>query len=186
MEMRFQFSPRSSRVERINRYQAVNRLISPIRASLFIVGAFMISFANAADSEFKAGKAVYKKANCMGCHKWHGKGGGGYGGVAASLRESPLDDEGLALVIRCGRPGTGMPYHDRKAYRGESRECYASTREELGDALPPRARYLLRASEIEDVVVYVSHQIQGKGEPDYSDCIAFWGTTAKRCQMMAK
>jgi len=24
-----------------------------------------------------AGKAVFKRANCFGCHKWHGNGGGG-------------------------------------------------------------------------------------------------------------
>ena len=34
------------------------------------------------------GKQVYESANCMGCHKWHGQGGGGYGGVALSLRET--------------------------------------------------------------------------------------------------
>ena len=24
----------------------------------------------------EAGKAIYKRANCFGCHKWHGDGGG--------------------------------------------------------------------------------------------------------------
>ena len=30
---------------------------------------------------FKA-SVTYKKGNCMGCHKWHGDGGPGYGGAA--------------------------------------------------------------------------------------------------------
>ena len=33
----------------------------------------------------------------MGCHKWHGDGGPGYGGAALSLRESGLDREITSL-----------------------------------------------------------------------------------------
>lgn len=155
-----------------------------IRRMFLFVSVLAISPAIAADPNFSAGKAVYKKANCIGCHKWHGKGGGGYGGVALSLRDTPLDEAALALVVRCGRPASGMPYHSRKAYKGEDRSCYESTREELGDAMPPRARYFLKDEEIEAVVEYVSKQIQGRGEPGYTDCTAFWGVDAKRCQMM--
>ena len=36
------------------------------------------------------GKRIYEKANCIGCHKWHGEGGGGYGGAALSLRRTEL------------------------------------------------------------------------------------------------
>lgn len=162
------------------------KYVNVIHLSIFILSSLVISPLHATESDFSAGKAVYKKANCIGCHKWHGKGGGGYGGVALSLRDTQLDEQNLALVIRCGRPGSGMPYHNRKAYRGDNRDCYESTRGELGDAMPPRARYFLRDSEIEDVVNYVAKQIQGKGEPGYSDCVAFWGADAKRCQMMAK
>ena len=43
-----------------------------------------------------AGKAVFSKANCMGCHKWHGNGGGGYGGDALSLRKTELELVGRA------------------------------------------------------------------------------------------
>ena len=39
----------------------------------------------------EAGKAIYERANCVGCHKWSGVGGGGYGGAALSLRETALD-----------------------------------------------------------------------------------------------
>lgn len=133
----------------------------------------------------RAGKAVYKKANCVGCHKWHGGGGGGYGGLALSLRQTQLDGESLAMVIRCGRPGTRMPYHERKAYTGENRDCYAMTRAELEDAAPPRAHYFLSERDIAAVVEYVQVYIQGRGEPDHEDCVAFWGADAKRCRLMA-
>ena len=45
----------------------------------------------AAESEAALGRAIYAKANCVGCHKWHGGGGGGYGGAALSLRKTELD-----------------------------------------------------------------------------------------------
>ena len=52
-----------------------------------------------------AGKAVFSKANCMGCHKWHGNGGGGYGGDALSLRKTELTREQIIETVGCGRPG---------------------------------------------------------------------------------
>src|ERR1700739_2104820 len=86
----------------------------------------------------EAGKAIYKRANCFGCHKWHGDGGGGYGGAALSLRATQLDRDQIIEVVRCGRPGTGMPYHDRQAYK-ES-ECYGGlTPKDLGEAMPAEA-----------------------------------------------
>ena len=164
----------------LSKYQSIFHL------GIFLLGSLMMLPLHATEPDFKVGKAIYKKANCIGCHKWHGKGGGGYGGVALSLRDTQLDKENLALVIRCGRPGTGMPYHDRKAYRGDNRSCYGSTGQELDDATPPRARYFLKDTDIEHVVDYVAQQIQGKGEPGHADCVAFWGADARRCQMMAK
>ena len=71
------------------------------------------------------GRRVYEKANCVGCHKWHGGGGGGYGGAALSLRETAFERAELVEVVRCGRPATRMPYHDRNAYQGA--ECYGGT-----------------------------------------------------------
>src|SRR6516165_5611752 len=69
-----------------------------------------------------AGKQVFKRANCMGCHKWHGNGGGGYGGDALSLRQTELTRDQIIETVHCGRPGTGMPYFARGAY--DSVKCY--------------------------------------------------------------
>ena len=56
------------------------------------------------------GKDVYKvKGNCQFCHKWDASGDQGYGGNASSLRKTFLTPEQFAEVIKCGRPGTGMP-----------------------------------------------------------------------------
>ena len=62
------------------------------------------------------GKAVFSRANCIGCHKWHGNGGGGYGGDALSLRKTELTREQIIETVGCGRPGTGMPFFTRGAY----------------------------------------------------------------------
>ena len=62
------------------------------------------------------GLRVFKSANCMGCHKWSGVGGGGYGGAAANLRQTSLTLDQIEQTIRCGRPSTGMPHFDADAY----------------------------------------------------------------------
>jgi mono/diheme cytochrome c family protein len=126
------------------------------------------------------GQRVYEKANCLGCHKWHGGGGGGYGGAALSLRETGLERVDLIEVIRCGRPATRMPYHDRNAYK--SAACYGGmTQADLGSDFPPKAATFLRAEEIEAVADYVQTQLQGKGAPTRDDCVAFWGPDSHEC-----
>ena len=145
----------------------------------------LLAAASAAPSEHELefGKRVYKKANCMGCHKWHGGGGGGYGGAALSLRATELDRDQLLEVVRCGRPGTRMPYHDREAYKADS--CYGGmTKADLGEDFPAQAAVFLRPQEIEAVVDYVQHQLQGKGEPTKADCTAFWGEGERQCDEM--
>ncbi len=129
------------------------------------------------------GRVVYERANCIGCHKWHGGGGGGYGGAALSLRETQLDREQIVEVVRCGRPSTGMPYHDRGAY--STTECYGGMgKEDLGKDAPPTARTFLRPEEIEAVTDYLVTTLKGKGEPTREDCIAFWGSEARECKAM--
>ncbi len=129
------------------------------------------------------GRRVYEKANCVGCHKWHGGGGGGYGGAALSLRETTLERADLIEVVRCGRPATRMPYHDRNAYKGAA--CYGGmTKADLGADFPPKAATFLRAEEIEAVVDYVQIRLQGKGAPTHDDCVVFWGANSHECEAM--
>ena len=54
------------------------------------------------------GQRIYEKANCVGCHKWHGGGGGSYGGAALSLRDTQLNRDQIIEVVHCGRSGTGL------------------------------------------------------------------------------
>jgi hypothetical protein len=130
-------------------------------------------------AEADQGKHVFRKANCFGCHKWHGGGGGGYGGAALSLRDTQLDRDQIIEVVSCGRPGTGMPAHERDAY-GDG-HCYGLKEQDLGADAPPKAASPLRRSEIEAVADYVIRNIKGRGEVTYAECKSFWGEESKMC-----
>ena len=128
-----------------------------------------------------AGKAVFKKANCMGCHKWHGNGGGGYGGDALSLRKTQLTKEQIVETASCGRPGTGMPFFVRGAY--DTVKCYGMDRKEIGDQIPPEGGTFLRPADLDAVADYVLAHIKGKGEPTYAECTAFFSETSRVCDV---
>src|SRR5215217_7367996 len=79
-----------------------------------------IGRAQPSGSDVAEGKRVYRTANCVGCHKWHGGGGGGYGRDALSLRRTQLDrdqimqtvpvgDRAPACLITCVAPTMRMP-----------------------------------------------------------------------------
>jgi mono/diheme cytochrome c family protein len=136
--------------------------------------------AQAADHT-EAGKAVFKRANCFGCHKWHGNGGGGYGGDALSLRKTELTREQIIEIVGCGRPATGMPFFARGAY--DTVQCYGMMRHDIGSQIPPEANTFLRPNDVEAVADYVIVHIKGKGEPNYSECVEFFGSTSRVCDV---
>jgi mono/diheme cytochrome c family protein len=157
--------------------------IARLVATTALLAGFSMALGTAYAQAPDLGRRVYEKANCVGCHKWHGGGGGGYGGAALSLRETPLERAELIEVIRCGRPATRMPYHDRKAYDGAP--CYGGmTEADLGADFPPKAATFLREQEIDAVADYVVEHLQGEGEPTREDCVAFWGEGNRECAAM--
>lgn len=126
------------------------------------------------------GKEIYKsKATCLFCHRWDGNGDQGYGGIALSLRKTQLDHDQLIETIRCGRPGTGMPYHDQFAYT--DKRCYDLTRADLGDKAPPQAVSFLAPREVQAVVAFLEAKIKGRGPATLEECVYFWGTETKEC-----
>jgi len=168
----------------------MNGLTVVIRATSVCIGlalsaAFVsdtaLAQATIARDPTDAGKAIFKRANCMGCHKWHGNGGGGYGGDALSLRRTELSREQITETVSCGRPGTGMPYFMREAY--DELECYGNHRADMTGHMPPEANIFLRPADIEAVADYVIAHIKGKGEPSYADCIQFFSEGSKVCNI---
>ena len=128
-----------------------------------------------------AGKAVFSRANCMGCHKWHGNGGGGYGGDALSLRKTELTRDQIIETVGCGRPGTGMPFFMRGAY--DEVKCHDMSRQDAGAQMPPEGGTFLRAKDIEAVADYVIAHIKGAGEPTYAECVAFFSSSSRVCDV---
>jgi mono/diheme cytochrome c family protein len=128
------------------------------------------------------GKRVFKRANCVGCHKWHGGGGGGYGGAALSLRNTQLTRAQIIETVSCGRPGTAMPYFLRDAY--DDKNCYGLSKQDLGSMMPPEAPgTFLRPQEINAVADYVVARVKGKGEPNYAQCAEFFGEGSRVCDV---
>src|SRR2546423_3013451 len=163
-----------------------NRLTAPAGVLLASVVALNFSMLTAAHAQpaqapasdpTNAGKAVFSRANCVGCHKWHGNGGGGYGGDALSLRKTELTRDQIIEVVRCGRPGTGMPFHLRGAYVAEP--CYHLKQEQLTGMMPPDAATFPAPGEVDAASDYVIAHGKGKCEPDYADCSAFSGERAR-------
>jgi mono/diheme cytochrome c family protein len=136
--------------------------------------------ATAADPT-NAGKAVFSRANCVGCHKWHGNGGGGYGGDALSLRKTELTREQIIETVGCGRPGTGMPFFVRGAY--DEVKCYDMNRQDAGAQMPPEGGTFLRPKDIEAVADYVIAHIKGAGEPTYAECVTFFSSSSRVCDV---
>jgi hypothetical protein len=131
------------------------------------------------------GKDIFKtKATCQFCHKWDASGDQGYGGNALSLRKTQLTQAQFAETVKCGRPGTGMPYHDQFAYT--DKRCYGLTRDDLGNNIPPEPNAFLNVREIDAVVKYLFVKDVGQGPSTYEDCVDFWGKDTRQCEPMKK
>jgi mono/diheme cytochrome c family protein len=129
------------------------------------------------------GKEIFKsKAVCQYCHKWDASGDQGYGGNALSLRATHLTPEQLTEIVKCGRLGTGMPYHDRFAYT--DKRCYGHTGDEMGNDMPPAGNDILWNREVDAVVKYLFAKAVGRGPATYEDCVDFWGTDTRQCEPM--
>ena len=162
----------------------VNRAaIAAIVGGLWALVAMPVA-AQTEDRAITFGREIFKeKAACQFCHKWDGGGDQGYGGLAPSLRATKLDKDQITEVVRCGRPGTGMPYHDSFAYT--DKRCYGTDRAELGAAMPIPGNFLARR-EMEAIVEFVVTMLQGKGPADYAECVLFWGSTSQQCDSLKK
>lgn len=164
----------------------------PASANMLRVGVAAFAFAiptiaygqaasSPASDPTSAGKAVFSKANCVGCHKWHGNGGGGYGGDALSLRKTELTREQIIETVNCGRPGTGMPFFTRGAY--DEIKCHGMKRQDAGAQMPPEGGTFLRQKDIEAVADYVIAHVKGAGEPTYAQCIDFFSSGSRVCDI---
>ena len=130
------------------------------------------------------GLATAKRANCMGCHKWHGDGGPGYGGAAISLRKTQLTRDQIITVIKCGRPATNMPYFDRKSYK--QTECYDLTFDDFDaddNDRPLKGPKFLNDRQVNAVADFVVAELQGKPLTK-AYCEKFFGGETRQCELI--
>jgi mono/diheme cytochrome c family protein len=121
------------------------------------------------------GKTLWAgRAGCANCHGWAGD------GVSkepfppgANLRKTALDKSQIMQIVRCGRPGTGMPYFDKSAYADD--RCYGASAQTLG-SLAPQPGVALRANEIDAIVEYVLARVKGRGKITKAECAAYFGS----------
>ena len=157
-----------------------------VSLALFLLAAPMTRAQEAIDlaGDPERGKIVYRTiGGCVNCHGWPADGKTGVNLRAPpgpSLRESKLDREGLLEVIKCGRPGTPMPFHDRAAYRDD--RCYGIVMSEVDPGSAPKRGKTLGDKDIASIVAYLQTRVIGLGTPTYEECAAFFDNpAAKAC-----
>ena len=127
------------------------------------------------------GKQVYQRIGvCVNCHGWAGDGQSGRNPMAhsggANLRETKLDAQGLYDVIRCGIPGTSMPYHDSVSYRDG--RCFGMLLADFDEGRQPVLGKTFREKQMVDLVAYLQKYVIGHGKPAYDECAMYFDTSA--------
>jgi hypothetical protein len=131
----------------------------------------------------EGGRLFRQKANCQACHGWAGDGRKMDSQMpdGANLRETRLDRQDLVLVIKCGRPGTGMPAFDRFAY--SDGRCYGLKQADLrasGQRMPDPPS-TLQVREVEAIADFLVAKVVKQGPMDHAKCIEFWGSEVEAC-----
>lgn len=140
--------------------------------------------ANDPIGDAERGKVVYRDVGrCVNCHGWAADGKTGISlkdPSGSSLRESTLDRAALLETIRCGRPGTAMPYHDRAAYRDD--RCYGMVKSDFAPgSAPPRGK-TFGEDDLASIVTYLQTRVIGLGRPTFEECTDFFDNpAAKAC-----
>lgn len=133
--------------------------------------------------DVEKGKQVYQRVGvCVNCHGWAGDGQSGRNpmshAAAANLRETKLDAQGLFDVIRCGIPGTKMPYHDRQAYKDG--RCHGLLMSDFEADQQPIIGKTFREKQMVDLVAYLQTYMVGLGKPTYDECVLYFEASADK------
>jgi mono/diheme cytochrome c family protein len=131
----------------------------------------------------EGGRLFRQKANCQSCHGWAGDGRKMDTQMpdGANLRETTLDRQNLIIVIKCGRPGTGMPAFDKFAY--SDGRCYGLKQADLrssGQRMPDPPS-TLQVREVEAIADFLVAKVVKQGAMDHAKCIEFWGSEVDAC-----
>ena len=165
--------------------RALPGLILRMAAAACVVACVHAAVAHAADAgDMEEGMRIFtQKANCQACHGWSGDGRKMDNQMpdGANLRETKLDRNTFAMIVRCGLPGTGMPPFDKFAY--SDGRCFGKKQADLKAAGlkmadPPAT---LQPREIEMLADFAYAKIVGQGPMDRAKCADYWGAATDVC-----
>ncbi len=134
------------------------------------------------------GKRVYQRVGaCVNCHGWPGDGQTGLNpmvhSAGANLRETQMDDDALFYTIRCGVPGTQMPYHDQVAYKDG--RCNGLKESDFGPGEQAVRGKTFSEGQTIDLIAYLRKYVIGHGKPNYEDCVLYFDSSAdKACSYL--
>lgn len=164
-------------------------LLAAVTLALVTPAAPMPRAQQAADpaGDPERGKVVFRTPGlCVNCHGWAADGKTGVNlrsPTGPSLRETALDKAALVEVIKCGRPGTAMPYHDRAAYRDD--RCYGMVMSDFDPGNKPERGKSLGDDDVANIVAYLQSRVIGLGEPTREECVDFFDNpAAKACDSL--
>lgn len=134
------------------------------------------------------GKRVYQQVGvCVNCHGWPADGQTGTNPMVhvqgANLRETKLDAQGLYDVIRCGIPGTKMPYHDSVSYKDT--RCNGLLMSDFAADQQPVLGKTFSEQQMVDLIAYLEKYVVGHGKPTYEECVLYFSTSPdKSCSQL--
>ena len=149
------------------------RLRSILLACGWLLASAGISYAQ---DQLAAGLRAWRQGGCALCHGTFGAGGGGgEQPEGPSLRKTELDAETLKQTVRCGRPGSRMPYFLKGAYTETSCWGIPVAAEAPDDVTGPGA---LSAEAIDQLVAYLMARVVRHGDgPSKDECVAYYGNS---------
>jgi mono/diheme cytochrome c family protein len=129
----------------------------------------------------KAGLVLWMTAGCADCHGPFADGDREDDDfpIGANLRTTKLDPAALAMTIRCGRAGTGMPSFDEEAYTTHG--CYGRPQGTRPGNLQPTPR-TLTLDEIGAVIAYLQARIIGRGKITREECLSYYEDQPDTCE----
>src|SRR4051812_30107892 len=166
-------------------------LRAPVAASAVLVAALAVAppvWAQTPDDIAAGFRLFRQKGNCQACHGWAADGRKLDSQMpdGANLRASVLDREALILLIKCGRPGSGMPPFDKFAY--SDGRCYGLKQADIRSPKlqMPDPPATLQAREIDAIADFMFEKVIGQGPMDRAKCIDYWGSDVEACSEFAK
>ncbi len=156
-----------------HRRWSVAILAAALGLAAIVAGSLVIPTVPAIAQEFDQalldGAQVWRRGGCGDCHgKWADGAGDPNFPKGPSLRKTDLTREEILEIVRCGRPGTAMPFHDPGAYTAVS--CYEIP---VGEVLAAAGREL-EPEQIENLATYIAEAVKGAGKVSLKDCIIYY------------